>query len=282
MKSAIAKLHGGLPVSEGSPRYTTIEAHGFQVTEAWFPPSLGLPPHYHDPTCVAVILEGSFDLQFRRITFACPPSTLVTLPAGERHASRVERAGARALIVALDSRHEGLLRPCVPMLGEITHFRHGHLARLASQLARELASPDAVAPIAIEGLVMELLAMGARLQNRRPGRPPAWLERAVDLLRSRFLERLRTGDVAREVGVHPIHLARVFRAHYGVSLGGYLRRLRLDWAAARLRESESPLDDIALEAGFADQSHFTRMFRQYSGCTPGKFRRRACGGGDAS
>jgi AraC family transcriptional regulator len=73
-------------------------------------------------------------------------------------------------------------------------------------------------------------------------------------------------------GVHPAHLAREFRVHYRTSVGSYVRGLRLAWAAQRLAGTNDPIADIAVEAGFADQSHFTRAFRSYSGLTPRAFR----------
>jgi AraC family transcriptional regulator len=73
--------------------------------------------------------------------------------------------------------------------------------------------------------------------------------------------------------VHPVHLARVFRLTYGTPVGSYLRGLRLAWAAGRLTDSEDTIAQIALEAGFFDQSHFTRTFRQYFGLTPQAYRR---------
>jgi AraC family transcriptional regulator len=91
---------------------------------------------------------------------------------------------------------------------------------------------------------------------------------------------LRCTDLALEAGVHPVHLARVFRARHGISPGEYLRRRRLDWAAHRLAESAVPIADIALEAGFADQSHLTRSFHRWMGLTPLQYRR--CRGGAAS
>jgi AraC family transcriptional regulator len=136
-----------------------------------------------------------------------------------------------------------------------------------------------VTPLAVEGAALEILVAAARPVGRDalPRRPPAWLKRVVDLLQARFLDGLRLPEVAREAGVHPVHLTRVFRAHHGVSLGAYVRGLRLDWAATRLAGSRSTLGDIALEAGFADQSHFTRMFKRHTGSTPGQFRRRSGG-----
>jgi AraC family transcriptional regulator len=58
----------------------------------------------------------------------------------------------------------------------------------------------------------------------------------------------------------------------GVSVGDYVRRLRLEWAANELATSELPLADVAIGAGFVDQSHFTRAFKRHTGVTPGRFR----------
>ena len=68
-------------------------------------------------------------------------------------------------------------------------------------------------------------------------------------------------------------IARAFRAHTGDSLGGHVRKLRLQRAAAMLGGSEQPIASIALSLGFADQSHLTRMFRAATGFTPAGYRR---------
>jgi len=75
--------------------------------------------------------------------------------------------------------------------------------------------------------------------------------------------------------VHPAYLARTFRSHFGTPLGSYARRLRLTWAASQLSSTDDPIARIALEAGFFDQSHFTRAFRQSYGMTPLAYRKAA-------
>lgn len=147
---------------------------------------------------------------------------------------------------------------------------------LARRVADELREPDDVARFAVEGLPLELLALKARLRNvperRASCQPPRWLAEARDLLHDRYAERLRVTDVAGAVGVHPVHLARVFWLHYGTPVGAYLRVLRLTWAAGQLTDSDNGIAQIALQAGFFDQSHFTRVFKRQFGLTPLAYR----------
>ena len=98
---------------------------------------------------------------------------------------------------------------------------------------------------------------------------------ARELLDDRCGEAVRVTELARAAGVHPVHLARVFRQHLGCTPGEYLRRRRLERAAVLLRETARPLSDVALHCGFADQSHLAHAFRRHAGVSPGAYRRHA-------
>jgi AraC family transcriptional regulator len=101
---------------------------------------------------------------------------------------------------------------------------------------------------------------------------PPWLARARGYVQARFAESFSVADIAGDVGVHPAHLAREFRRHFGLPIGEYVRRLRLEWAAAQLATTEDAIASIAFAAGFAHQSHFTHAFKRYTGVTPGSYR----------
>jgi AraC family transcriptional regulator len=252
------------PIAAGSVDLSILEVGGFRVTDAIFPPGLLLESHYHERTCFTVVLEGSLDKTFPRSECYSPASTTITMPAEERHRDHFERAGAHMLVVEPDPR----------MLGQVSRFRDGGVVALAWRISRELRNPDAVTHLMIEGLSLEMLSAGARLLSLAPSekRPPPWLATVEELLRARYLEHLEVAQLASEVGVHPVHLARVFRLHFGETLGQYVRRLRLDWAANQLATSHLPLTVLASTAGFADQSHFTRAFKCYTGFTPAQYR----------
>jgi AraC family transcriptional regulator len=154
-------------------------------------------------------------------------------------------------------------------------WRAPRLATLSRGIAREFDVADDAAALALEGLTLELLAalVRRRRESARPGPPPAWLRRVRESLGDRYHERaLRIADLAEVAGVDPAYLARAFRAHYGTTAGAYLREIRVRRAADALARSSVALSQIALDSGFADQSHFTRVFSAVYGLTPRRWR----------
>ncbi len=258
----------------GSPRFHAVEVDGLQITRAWFPPQTTLPPHHHDRTVFAVLLGGSIDSALTRRTFECSTDSVWTEPAGERHGNRVHAGGAEVLVVQPDSGREELFRPCAEMLSRADTFHHAGIAGMARGIVREMECADELMALALEASALEMLVTAARAakDDRGTNGPPAWLARVEQIVHDRFREPLRVDEIAREVGVHPVHLGRVFRQHKRLPLARYIRALRIEWAAEQLRSSDASLAAVALRAGFADQSHFTRAFKRHIGRTPGQFR----------
>jgi len=80
-------------------------------------------------------------------------------------------------------------------------------------------------------------------------------------------------SIARECGLSPSHFARAFTISVGQPPHQWLLEQRVDLARQLLGESSLPLCDIAIQCGFADQSHFTRVFSARTGLSPGRWRR---------
>jgi AraC family transcriptional regulator len=248
-------------------RVTSVEVNGFAVSELCFPPEYVQTRFEPDLPYLAVVLEGGLVKSFRRRTMGLGRADGLTMPAGAEHGARFGSRGARIVIVKARSESSIVAR----YADRLATFR-GDFGWLAWRLAAELRCPDAVTPLAAEGLALELLAAASRNGTPPPARSPHWLETAEELLRTRTGDCVRLGELAAVVGVHPVHLARTFRARHGVSVGEYGRRVRVERAATEVARGESSIAAIAAEAGFADQSHFTRLFRRYMGTTPARFR----------
>ena len=263
---------GHVPVTLGCASSRSLDLGPATVVEASFAAFSVLPRHSHERGSVAVMMDGSFDLELRTTTRHCAPTAVFIEPAGSSHTNRMGTAGARVVVVQPNPADEEFFRPFAHLLEEPTHRYHAGVTARAAQLAGELTAADDLGALAAEGLVIDMLVTLARLApgGRRPA--PKWLWRVQELLHARFGETVRLADLASDVGVHPAHLARAFKSQFGVTVGTYVRRLRLDWAARELARSDTALARVALVAGFADQSHFTRAFRGYTGLTPSVYR----------
>jgi AraC family transcriptional regulator len=101
---------------------------------------------------------------------------------------------------------------------------------------------------------------------------PRWLLRAVDYLHANISRNLPLFEVAHEAGVHPVHLSRVFRLRFKTTMGSLVTHLRVQRSCVTLAAGTMTLCDIAADCGFADQSHFSRVFKATLGVTPAKFR----------
>lgn len=252
-----------------APRTAAVQ--GFTLTEGRHAAGSRLPWHTHPGPTLCFVFAGAFTERFRGVTLECVPGTLKVTPAVEPHSNRFGRTATEGLLVEADPSRLDRLGASGHVLAERRSVRDAALATLAWRLRGEMRRKDTAAPLAIEGLLLEILAGAARERELRvSGRAPLWVAAARDCLHAGWTGTL--GDLAAEVGVHPVTLARGFRKAYGCSVGAYLRLVRVTRAARRMAETDDSLAEIALAAGFADQSHFSNVFRRATGVSPSVFR----------
>jgi AraC family transcriptional regulator len=260
MSTRSASLYGEL-VKKG-----TIA--GLALTETRYAKDLRLPKHSHDEAYFCFVLNGAYLEQYGRRSRACRPATLIFHPADEVHADQFQSA-ARCFNIQINASWQERARQYSLSLNRPGDFRGGLFQHLAMRLYQEFHKGDACSPLIVEGLALELIGEMCRpAPVPSPNVAPQWLSRARQLLQEQFFERLTLAEIAQTVGVHPVHLAREFRKSYRCTIGEYIRRLRIEFACQKIRCSNLSLSDIALAAGFFDQSHFNRTFKLYTGITP--------------
>lgn len=194
-------------------------------------------------------------------------------PAGGIHTNSYGTAGARSLIIGIKPEREESYDALLKLSGQAQSIQGGFGRALAMRIHQEFYAMDSASELAIEGLALELLASATRqvLPTARAVMP-RWLKQAIDLLNAHFAARLRFSDIAKSVGVHPVHLAGTFHRHFRCTMGDYVRRLRVEFACRMLTTTDLPLVEISLAAGFSAQSHFSTTFKRQTGLTPREFR----------
>ena len=247
--------------------------NGLILQERSYAAGLKMPKHSHEKSHFYFVLEGMITDVCGKVTRTSEPSSLLFQPAGESHSNHFHNP-VRLFEIYLEPYWLDRVGEHSQLLDDFFHFQTGPLIRLAHRLYTEFQEEDTLAPLAMEGLMLEILIGTCRhATNLRQQKPPRWLRQARNLLHNQFMESLSLGDIAQAVGIHPAHLARMFRQQYHCSIGEYLRDLRLEHASHLLSTSNDSLAEIALSVGYSDQSHFSTAFKRHTNLTPAEFRR---------
>ena len=162
-------------------------------------------------------------------------------------------------------------------------FQSKHIRHIAMSLLGELNEANVVGRLYADclaiGLAMQLIRRYSSLKDVQIGHggmAPHKLRKAVGLIDHHLAEeeegRVALRVVAREVGMSYFHFSRAFKQSMGMNPTNYIAERRIERAKKLLQETELPISEIALRAGFSSQSHFTTSFRRLAGATPKAFR----------
>jgi AraC-like DNA-binding protein len=249
---------------------------GVELLRAWFG-GRAYARHRHDTYAIGVTEAGVQVFDYRGRVERSTPGEVVVLHPDEAHDGRAgggDGFGYRIVYVE-PARIAAAVRAIRGHAAPLPFVREP--VSRSSTLARAVTAAFRVAPepLALDALVLRLaegLVEGD--PDSQPVGAPRLDQAALDRARA-FLDGrraiVRSTELESVTGLSRYELARQFRVRYGTSPYRYSLMRRLDFARGRLRET--PLADLALAAGFADQAHFTRMFKAAYGLTPARYAR---------
>lgn len=235
-----------------------------EVTLAHFAgttPEHEVAEHSHDTAHLVLATRGRYITSAHGAAGDGP--VLVYNPPGIVHRDRFAGNGGWFFAVSLKTARDDLP-------GDALRLDAPGAVAAAVRLLHAAADRDAPV-LELEALTHELTAEVRPLPA--PPHCPSWLAAAQSYIADMARHEIGVADVAAAAGVHPVYLARQYRRWLGCSPGHDLRRRRVELAASLLAANDAPLSDIALEAGFCDQSHLNRAFMAQWGMTPAAFGR---------
>lgn len=229
--------------------------------------------HRHDDAHFVLVLSGVYISSALQAPARAAAPTLVFNPAGTIHRDRFVDGRGSFLTLSLD--------PAI-LQGEATLRSAPHQASVladpagvaaAMRVARDIGRGGDLA--LLEAGAWEVLASLQGPVASAPRALPPWAHQAYAAVMDMAADsQLRIADLAAALGVHPVHLARVFRQAWGCSPGQLLRWRRVEQASGLLRRGGLAMAEVAATAGFADQSHMNRAFQAMYGTTPARYRQR--------
>jgi AraC family transcriptional regulator len=245
---------------------------GFVVSETVHHQGQNLPRHAHERASINFVLSGAYAETYRGTSYTYGSASMIVKPAGEAHANHFRDAAAHCLLIELTQTQNASVQACIAAAQSPAGRIAPELKPIALRIVRELRLRDAFSTLAVEANILELLVANARhIGGTDNVGAPGWMRVVIDRMHDGPGD-VRLSQLAADAGVHPTHLTRAFRKHLGKSPGEYARQIRLNRAIERLTTSQESIGQIAVEAGFFDQAHFTRCVKQQTGMTPRELR----------
>jgi len=245
-----------------------------RLVEHTWPGNVRTPGEHRHAAHICFLAHGAIEERRGPSTvWRVAPSVRVS-PPGDAHACCYGNAGGQCLVIEPLARFGDIDE--IPSPHEPTFVEDARIVELATRVYAEMRadSPHSVSGLVIESIALEVLAQSTRWARRRADRrPPAWLGQLQRYLASDLVAVPELATLAAMAGVHRVHVARAFRDHLGCTVGDYVRRLRVRRVCELLTGTSAPLTDVAMRAGFFDQSHMTRVVKRFLGVTPAALRR---------
>jgi AraC-like DNA-binding protein len=238
-------------------------------------------PHVHEGFVIGMIMAGAQRYRYRGAEHLAGSGTLVLINPDELHTGHKGTEDGwlyRAFypdseqVLALLGELE-LPTPDLPAFGA-TLYRDQDLVNGFCQLHRLLESPSTALQqqTAWREMMLSLLQRHAGVADAgKPGKEHRAVALAKDLLQARLAAPPSLEELAATVNLSPFHFARVFRRATGMPPHTWLMQQRIAQARALLQNGCLPLE-VAMQLGFADQSHLSRQFKQVYGVGPAAYR----------
>lgn len=273
-----------------------LQQERFPCVEAcysWTWTDFHMAPHAHDRAEIMYLLRGRCRIQLfegdRQQEFTMGVGEFVLIDAGMMHALQVDESCYMVNV-------EFSFRPNPPLmtmqslmaaspalaqwLRELSPWQRGKddsgmlYAALSAVVDDYFHAADvdtALKEIHIAQMLVHLAT--ALMDDKAAGKGYVYVRRCVNLLSERMSEDVRIEELAKELGISAAYLQRLFRQVHGMTIIDYLNRMRIERAKLLLLNTDDPVVEIAMEAGFNSRQHFTRVFTSLEGISPQEYRR---------
>jgi len=225
--------------------------------------------HFHDNTHISFVLHGGC-AEKKRDQYERLPGKLTFYHAGEPH---------QVINVAACSRHINIeIEPSFFERNDLDENRvfsamseNPDAKFLMLAIYREFVTADAYSSASVEQLLLDLAHKAQKIRHGQG--QPLWVSIVREFLHDHWSDVVTLEELARMTGMHPVTISKYFRRYFSCTLGDYMRKLKVDKALSLIKVNGGNLTGIGYECGFADQSHFIRTFKLYTGVLPGDYQK---------
>lgn len=232
-----------------------------------------IPWHYHENAYFFFNINGHFNEITKKEALDIVPGSLLFHHSQEPHYNKNITSEIDFFHVELSQswfkRYD--LNPS--LIEGSLQLKNPSLKAIFNKLYVETSIKDSATKIAIDSLVLQAFAEIIRFKSNLSAQKPAWASKIIEIINDEKQRNLTLNGLANEVGLHPVYLSRKFSEYFKINIGEYIREKKLEQATILLQTKNMNNVEIAYECGFADESHFLRLFKAKFGITPSQYKR---------
>lgn len=231
------------------------------------------PWHYHENPYFMFVLHGNMLDYSKRTKTLLPAGSLMFNNWQEQHYG--VRHSAEAVGFHLEFERSWFNKHGIDL--EIFEgsqkIENPHIQFLISKIYFEFLLSDGYSAVSTDLLLLQICDALNIKKHDLSNSIPNWVPKLKEILHYDCTD-ITLQSLSKELGVHPVHISRVAPKYLSVSLGEYIRKVKLNKAISYLLDSDKSLVEIAYHAGFSDQSNFNHVFKHYYQVSPGQMRKR--------
>jgi AraC family transcriptional regulator len=224
--------------------------------------------HYHENPHICFLLQGG-DIESRsNRSYERNTGDIYFYYAGETHSSISRKGISKNTVIEFGQTFFGKYGFSESQIDRAVK-ENLDAKFLVLKMQKEMLIDDGCSSLTIQTLLLDLVNCSLKSYERST---PKWVHTLDNFLNDNWNEKVTLQELSTATETHPITISKHFRKYFSCTLGEYLRKRKIDRSIPLIKDSQMSLTEIALHCGFADQSHFTRTFKQLTGFLPKEFR----------
>jgi|SRR4030067_3457237 len=249
----------------------TLNLGGLIISKSFYKNKSSLPLHCHKNPYLCYVLNGNYSEHTNQTDFTCSKGDVIFHPHHTEHHNNFPDNSATCFNLEFSESWINKFVETKLNLSSIIKTNDYCIQSSVLKIYKELNNYDNISPLMIEGLMLETIASFSR-NNSANSFVPYYLKKVITYLNDEYHSNPSLLQLAKIADVSPEHLTREFKTKFKLTIGDYIRQVKVKKSCYMLRHTDKDLSDIAFEAGFSDQSHFSRVFKKHTGLTPLEYR----------
>ena len=229
--------------------------------------------HFHDNMHFSYSLYGNSDQISKKEKHIITNGSLIYHNSEDPHFNTKHSSYSKNFYIEIENEWYEKLYLKNDLPKGVINLKNPNIKITIDKIYSETKVNDNCSKIEIESILINTLGILKGIYDHDKYDKPQWVNSVKELIHANPCANFSLFEISKEIGIHPVHLSRQFKKHFGQSFGEYIRFIKIHKAASLLKNKDVSLIDICYLTGFYDQSHMAKVFKSTFKITPLQYRK---------